>query len=475
MTVALPAYLTLALPSDDEAGLIRRMSDALGVYSQANTEAAAYYEGSFVTRQFGISIPPSMQGLATPAGWPGTVVDVLEERLDWLGWVSEGDDFGLPAVYAANQLDVDSGMTHLDSLIFGTSFVVIGSGGDGEPSPLITAHSPQDMTALWDPRTRRVGAALSLSSSALSLSGQSTEATLYLPNETTVFERVGSTGQWIVVDRDRHLMGRLPVVMFPNRVRGSRTEGRSEITKAVRYYTDAAVRTLLGLEVNREFYNAPQRVALNVEESMFQDASGAAVSQWTAIMGRVWMIPPSEDPDGPQPSVQQFSPASPAPYIDQIRGYAQLLSAEGGLPGAYLGFHTENPSSADAIRAGEARLVKRAERRITTFDRRWLEVGRVALMVRDGGIPDTFDTTVSGRWRDPATSTRAASADEAVKLIGGGVLPPDSTVTYDRIGLSPAEQRQVAADKRRGAGRDVLAGLAALTAVPQRADNAPAP
>jgi hypothetical protein len=72
-------------------------------------------------------------------------------------------------------------------------------------------------------------------------------------------------------------------------------------------------------------------------------------------------------------------------------------------------------------------------------------------MVRDGDIPADYDTTVSTKWRDAATPTRAASADEATKLIASGVLPPDSTVTYDRVGLSPAEQRQVAADKRRTA------------------------
>jgi hypothetical protein len=46
------------------------------------------------------------------------------------------------------------------------------------------------------------------------------------------------------------------------------TLGRSEITKPIRYYTDAAARTLLGLEVNREFYNAPQRIGLNVDEDV---------------------------------------------------------------------------------------------------------------------------------------------------------------------------------------------------------------
>ena len=444
MTVA-PALLTLAVPADDELGMIQRMIGHLAVYGAANLTAEAYYEGRQTTEQFGISIPPSMQTLKVVAGWGGTVVDVLEERLDWLGWSSESDDYGLGEVYAANMLDVDSGMAHLDSLIYGTSFVSVGTGMDGEPSPLVTPHSPLSTTGLWDRRTRRLAAACSVVSDG----GQVVEATLYLPNQTVVVEPFNGT--WRVVERDQHNLGRVPLVRMPNRIRGSREEGRSEITKAVRYYTDAAVRTMLGLEVNREFYNAPQRVGLNIPEDAFTDGSGNAISQWSAIMGRVWMLPPNEDEGGPAPDVKQFSPSSPAPYLDQVRGYATLLAAEAGIPAAYLGFQTDNPASADAIRAGEARLVKRAERRQAVFGRAWLEVARLALLVRDGSVPDTFDS-ISVRWRDAATPTRAAAADEATKLVAAQVLPADSTVTYDRIGLTPAEQRQVAADKRRTQG-----------------------
>ena len=169
------------------------------------------------------------------------------------------------------------------------------------------------------------------------------------------------------------------------------------------------------------------------------------------------MAPPNAEGE-PEPKFIQFDPASPAPYIDQVKGYATLLAAEAGIPAAYLGFTTDNPASADAIRAGEARLVKRAERRQTVFGRSWTEVGRLALLVRDGSVPDTFDTAVNNRWRDPATPTRAAAADEALKLTSGDnpILPPDSSVTYDRIGLTPAEQRQVTVDKRRAAGRRLL-------------------
>ena len=450
-----PAFISLGLPGDGEKALVQRLSDRLALAAGPNEEAEQRYEGSFVARQVGFSIPPSMRNLDVVAGWPGTVVDVLEERLDWLGWTPAGEDeLGLSAVYDDNALDVDSGMAHLDALIFGVSFVSVGTGGDGEPSPLVATHSPLGMTGEWDRRARRLSSALT----ADMKDGALERATLYLPDETVTFEVRG--GAMAVVDRDRHRLGRVPVVLMPNRARGSRATGRSEITKAVRYYTDAAVRTLLGLEVNREFYNAPQRIGLNIDDSMFEDEAGNPVSPWTSIQGRLWNVPPNEEGLA-EPKVMQFPAASPAPYIDQIQEYAARLAAEAGMPESYVGLHTSNPSSADAIRAGEARLVKRAERRQSVFGRAWLEVARLALLVRDGEVPDDLASRLSIRWRDAATPTRAAAADEALKLTSGDspILPPDSTVTYDRIGLTPAEQRQVMADKRRNAGRAVLAAL----------------
>ncbi len=448
-----PSFLTLAFASDDEARQIELMLNRLRAVNVANSEAEARYEGSWVAKQFGISIPPNMRGLHSPAGWDGTVVDVLEERLDWLGWSSDGDDYGLDDMFSANGLDVDGGMAHLDSLIFGVSFISVGTGFDDEPHPLVTPHSPTTMTAIWDRRTRRLSSALA----TVSENGDVVEATLYTLGSTATFAR--QSGRWHAIDRDAHNLPRLPVVAVPNRVRGSRDLGRSEITKPIRYYSDAAARTLLGLEVNREFYNAPQRIGLNVSDDMFEDEAGNAVSPWTSIMGRVWNIPANEDPDGPQPDVKQFSPASPAPYLDQVQGYAKRVASEAGIPTTYFGVETANPASADAIRAAESRLVKRAERRQASFGRAWLEVGRLGLLVRDGAIPDTYDTSISTKWRDAATPTRAASADEATKLIASGVLPPDSSVTYDRVGLSPAEQRQVEADKRRTSGSAALASI----------------
>lgn len=460
MSIA-PAFLALSGISEDERLLIERAITRLGQFALANREAESFYEGSFVAEQFGISIPPSMQDVPTPVGWGGTIVDAAEERLDWLGWHSEEDDLGLGEVYDQNGLDVDSGMAHLDSLIFGTSFVTVGTGLDGEPSTLITPHSPNSMTGTWDRRTRRLSDAV-----AVDGGGDAKRVTLYVPGETVTYAQ--RNGRWFVEDRDKHRMPRIPVVMMPNRIRGSRDTGRSEITKPVRYYCEAAARTLLGMEVSREFYNAPKIVGLNIAEDAFQNPDGTKASQWTAVQGRMWMAPPNEDGEAP-PDVKQLTAASPSPYLDQIRGYATYVASEAGITVSQLGFSTENPPSADSIRAAESRLVKRAERRQGTFGRAWLEVGRLALQVRDGAVPDDYATRITSKWRDASTPTRAAAADEATKLIGAGVLPPDSSVTYDRVGLSPAEQRQVESDKRRTAGR---AGLAALASAADQIRNA---
>src|SRR4029077_4904381 len=115
----------------------------------------------------------------------------------------------------------------LDALIYGTAFAVVGSGADDEPSPLVTMHSPRAMTGLWDARRRRLTAALS----TVTANGTTIEATLYLADETVTLSRESTGGRWIVEERDRHNLGRVPVVQFVNRPRASRLEGRSEISK----------------------------------------------------------------------------------------------------------------------------------------------------------------------------------------------------------------------------------------------------
>ena len=414
-----------------------------------------YYEGSHKFHTQGTP-PPFMQHVDTVIGWPGTAIDVLEERLDFRGWDDQGK-YGIGEVYDDNNLGTESGINHLDSLLYGCSFVHVHAGSENEPDILVTVESPTEMTGVWDRRKRR------LSSAAQRIKNEdgSESGAYFEPDRTTYLSRSGSVGTWSVVNVDEHRMGRVPVVFFPNRSRGGRRQGRSEITKAVRAYTDIAVRTLVGMEVNREFFSAPQRYVLGAKENAFVDEQGNPIPGWKAIMGHLWGLERDEDwvsehgGDG-MPQVGQFQPAPPGPYLEQIRGISQLLSAEVAIPPTYLGFATDQPPSADAIRALEARLVKRTERRQAANNAGWIEVAQLVGAFKTGAVParSEFGTL----WQDAATPTRAADADRATKLVGSGVLPPNSEVTYDMIGLSATDQKRLKKERERAALLGLMGG-----------------
>lgn len=436
----------------DELALIQHLVKKLGNHHRDNEVKEHYYEGKQRLKDLNISVPPMLKLVNSVVGWAGTAVDILEERLDFEGYIG-GDQFGLNDIYRANELDLEASLGHKDALIYGTGFVFVGKGMEGEPDPLITIESPKKSTAIYDMRSRRIAAALIVNNDDM---GEITQGSLYLPDQTIYFATNGDA--FVELTRDVHRMGRVPVAPLINNPRSGDAFGRSEITRAVRSYTDSAMRTLLGAEVAREFYSSPQRYVLGADESIFLDSDGNKINPWSVIQGRVLGVPFNEDANV-LPQVGQFSANSPAPYFDQIRAYAQLFAAETAIPAHYLGFQTDNPASADAIRQMEARLVKRAERRQRQFGRTWMEVARLALLVRDGSVPAEM-SNVRSLWRDPSTPTRAASADEAVKLISAGVLTPDSEVTYNRIGLSETDKQVLREEKTAGQAQVLVANLA---------------
>jgi hypothetical protein len=456
---ALP-YARIVGLTDDESAQFAVLATTIAAKAGVNLTRRKLYDAKYRVNDLQISIPPQLRRLAMVVGWPGMVVDVLEERLDWDGFAVPGasDDLGVGEIVAANQLDLDASLGHLGALIYGVAFVAVGTGTEGEPEQLITVESPMSTTVAYDARRRRGTAGLTLAWDQASFSV--TAASLYLLNETIRLER-SSGGLFRVVDRDQHNLDRLALVRFANRPDVGSTDGRSEMTPAVVAHAESAVRTLLGAEVSREFYSSPQRYLLGADESAFTDADGNRKTGWETVLGRVWAI--DSDENGTVPQVGQFTASSPAPYLELLRGYAQLLAAEAGMPSSYLGFVSDNPSSADAIRAGEARLVKRAERRQRVFGASWSEVMRLALLMRDKELPPVAPVPL---WRDASTPTRAAAADEAVKLVAAGILPADSEVTLERLGFSEVDRDRIQADRRRSAGRGVLAGLTAAVGAP---------
>jgi hypothetical protein len=444
--------------TDDEAALLAHQIARIDAHAAANRRLDTYYEGQARVRNLGIAIPPGLNHIDTVVGWPTMTVDVIEERLDAEGFAMPGQsvaDVGLDEIWTDNGMDVESGLAHTDALIYGLEFVAVsvGDSAAGEPDPLITVEPPTRMTAIYDARTRRLSSAASVRWD--DVTSQVVGATLYQPNSTIILSHSG--GFWSIDDVQQHNLGRLPVVRLANRPRSGRPWGTSQISKAIISYTDAAVRTLLGMEVAREFYSSPQRYVLGADEDAFVGPDGNPKTAWEVYLGRFLAL--TRDENGEIPTVGQFAASSPAPYLDQVKGLASLVAAEASIPVSYLGFNTDNPPSADGIRSLEARLVKGAERRQKVFGAAWAEVMRIALLLRDGEIPEGAGR-LSVIWRDASTPTKAASADRVMKLVSAGVLPPTSEVTYEELGFSEVNKQRLMSEARQAR---TTARVAALT------------
>lgn len=445
--VSAPFVMQAPLSLDDRSQLAA-LENKISFHAPMNRLLRMYYEGNNWLTKIGFSVPPSMVEFKTVVGWPAIVVDVIEERMRYKGWydlssagntgtTSEIQEF-FDLLYTENNLDAESPLVQLDSLMFGVGFCSVGTRDPNDleklETPLITTESAETSTGLYNIQKRRFDAGVAFRKDA---EGNVMWGTYMTPDATTYIRRNSVGGNWIVEDKDEHKLGRVPLVPFINRPMGSRREGRSEITKPIRGYTDIGVRTILGMETNREFFSAPQRYALGATQEDFVDEQGNKVPAWQSIVGRIWGI--GRDEDGELPEVGEWTPAPARPYLEQLQGLAQLVAADGAVPQTYLGFMSDNPASGDSIRALESRLIKRSERRIVSHSRGWKEVGFISWLIKNKGQV-TEKLNLDTDWGNPATPTQQADADATMKLVSAGILPPTSVITRNRIGLTKPEQ-----------------------------------
>ncbi|KPC68069.1 phage capsid scaffolding protein, partial [Streptomyces sp. NRRL F-6602] len=451
MTTIAPE-LPLTFLSEDELSLITALRSDLQEHRFKLELLDSYFNGGQLIRDLGISIPPQLKGLHTVIGWPRIGVEALEQRLDLeaFRWADGSDSSELAEIAEANDLYDESSLAHLDALTYGREYVKVGS-SDGDAPPLITYESPLDMTLFWDARLRVATAAL-----RESVEDGVRVVTLDTPYQT-VWAAEASNGGYEVFDRDLHGLGVVPVLRMANRQRTADRIGKSEITPEVMSITDAACRRLMGIEVAAEFFGAPARYILGASESAFQDAEGNTKSAWETYIGRVLAL--ERDEDGNVPTVGTFPAHDPSGQTKIIDLYARIMATQLGLPPHMLGYTSDNPASADAIRSAEGMLVKKAERRIRRFGATHRDAMRLALWVRDGEPPDKarrIDTV----WRNPATPTVAAQTDAAVKMVQAGILPADGDVVLELAGLTEDQRQRVQAERRRsgaaGTGQSLM-------------------
>lgn len=413
-----------------EADMLDAMVKRLEAVRNHNRGRQAWYDAEKTVKNLGISLPKrTFKDLSTICGWPALTVDALEERLD-VAAVMTPEVEGSPAeaIWEASGLDAMYSPTHLEALIHGVAFVVAIPQGDSG-GPEIVPLDPVATTGIMDPIRQRLTVAAHVQTDA---QGRPTTAALFTPEATWSVQR--HRGRWEISDIDEHALGRVPVHAMVNRPRLTRQWGRSELTAPILSYTRAAIRTLIRSEVASEFFSAPQRYILGVSQDAFQDDNGNPQTALQTYLGHFLTIDDDElDPDRKRPEIGSLAASSPQPFVEMIRMYSMLASGEAALPPQYFGFVTENPASADQIRAVEARLVKRAERRQKAFGAAWR--GALLDAIELGGQELTTELRRTRLvWTDASTPTRAATTDSIVKQIQVGALPATAPATYRLLG-----------------------------------------
>jgi hypothetical protein len=464
-----PASSTPGL-ADDEARLITGLATRLSMQSVQMRIKRSYYEGTQRLFDLGVSIPPQLSGVRTVVDWPRISVDPLVQRCVVDGFRLPGDtdaDEDLLGMWQANNLDAEAPLCFLDSFVCGRGYMIVGSGDSVGDPPLITVESPFNLAVQWDPRKRAVLSAYQ----AYEVEGVF-RAALYLPDQTVFMSRLDLERGWQVDDRDQHGFGEVPVVRFPNRARSDLREGMSEITPAVMNTTDSTCRTLLAMEVAREFYAIPHRYLLGATEADFVDASGNPKSALDMVMSKFLAF--ERDDEGQVPTVGQFQAFDPSVFTKIIDEQAQLMASYTQFPPQWFGqTSTANPASADAIRVSQDGVNRRAMQAQNQFSDPLETVMRLAWRFANNGadVPDEFSRMETG-WMDVATPTPSADSEAYFRQVQMGAIPATSDVTLTRLGYSAVERARLAQDRQLDAGASVLAELAtSLQAKEARVDT----
>jgi len=394
------------------------------------SENTNYYHARHRPEALGVSVPPEMAKLLAAVGYPRLFVDSITERLSLegfrLGNADQADD-ELWDWWQTNDLDVEAPLGFCEALVHGRSYITIAAPDKNDKMvdptvPIIRVESPTSLYAEIDPRTRQVTQAIrGIWGSAYQPNhGHTmiTSATLYLPNRTVAWTRI--QGEWTIIQDVEHNLGIVPVVPVPARTLLSDLHGTSAITPELRSITDAAARILMDMQAAAELMAVPQRILFGVAPSQIGVDPTTGRAEYDAYMARILAF---EDPEG---KAVQFNAAELRNYVEALDQLDKKAAAYTGLPPQYLSYSSQNPASAEAIKASEMRLVKTCERYAKIFGGAWECAMRIAYMVMNGvGDLDPDYHRMESVWSDPSTPTYAAKADAASKLYanGAGVIP----------------------------------------------------
>lgn len=320
-----------------------------------------YYEMKNNAQDFSSLAPEKFKGLKETVGWCAKAVDSLADRLQFDEF--QNDEFDLSEIFLSNNQDILIDSAVLSALISACSFVYI---REDNGYPRLQVIDGSNATGIIDPVTNLLTEGYAVLERD-SMGVVKTEA-YFMAGMTEIYSH-GVLVQRIPNAAPYALL--VPIIYRPD---AKRPFGHSRISRACIAYTQTALRTIKRSEVSAEFYSFPQKYVLGLSEDAEFNNRLAAISSFLNF---------TKDGDGDHPIVGQFQQQSMTPYTEQLRTLASLFAGETGLTLDDLGFAAENPSSAEAIKAGHENLRLTARKAQRTFGTGLLNVGYLAVCIRD--------------------------------------------------------------------------------------------
>lgn len=400
--------------SVEETRLLDRLYIKWNKQRKGDVKNEKYYEGLQQIAQLGISIPPEVEPFAFPMDWCRLLVESIEQRMDVQRILRSGEieeDKELRKDWEANDLDLESQLTHRDLLVYGRCVATVSypERSLGQTRPVIRVESPRAFAVEVSPLTRMMNGALRVYTDE---TGLTRHLTLYLPNETIYLSQ--EVGRWVETDRRRHDLGRVPVVVQYNRRKTGEYEGTTQMA-GIMHWVDMAARVVLNVQLAMETIATPQKVAFGLAKEDFVDPeTGEELDPWETYLGAIWAISAAKK-DGV--SIEQLPAGDLKGFIDLMEMISKQVSATSGLPLRMLGHSTVNPASEGGIKADEAKLVKTTERINSTAGAFWGWTLGIAERIRVGTWPE--GSPIRPEWRNPGTPTMAELSDAIQKQTGG--------------------------------------------------------
>ncbi len=378
-----------------------------------------YYEMKNMAKDLQISTPDWLRGWTSSLGWCAKAADSLADRLVFREF--REDNFDMNEIFNMNNPDVMVDSAILSALIASCSFIYISADDTGYPR--LQVIDGGNATGIMDEITGLLKEGYAVLERD-DMQRPTLEA-YFTAEETITYTKGEESGRW--ANQTGHPL-LVPIVF---RSDAKRPFGHSRISRACMDLQEAAIRTIKRSEISAEFYSFPQKYATGLDPDLEK------MDKWKATM--TTMLTFTKDQDGDKPTLGQFQQASMSPHMDQIRMFAALFGAETGLTLDDLGFPSENPSSAEAIKASHETLRATARKAQRAFGSGLLNVGYLAACLRDQypyQRSQVYLTTAA--WEplfEPDSSMMASIGDGAYKI--NQVVPNyiDSEAIRDLTGI----------------------------------------